>query len=127
MKEPRPSDVTERRSKVRYPIRLSVRYRGLGRMGGVVGVGQTLDLSSSGILVESPHQQEVSVGSRLEVGVEWPVMLDGTSPLQVVVRGRVVRSGMFRFAVSFQGYQFRTMKRPMGTLSRTQRPLTQIG
>jgi len=111
---------TERRSKMRYPIRLSVRYRGLGRMGGVVGLGQTLDLSSSGILVESPHQHTVSVGSRLEVSVDWPVMLDGTSPLQVVVRGRVVRSEMFRFAVSFQSYQFRTMKRTPGSFPASQ-------
>src|SRR6266852_9546543 len=101
---------TERRSKIRYPIRLSVRYRGLGRMDGVVGVGQTLDLSSSGILVESPHQQKVSVGSRLEVSVEWPIMLDGTSPLQVVILGRVVRSETSRFAASFPRYYFRTMK-----------------
>jgi hypothetical protein len=101
---------TERRAKVRYPIRLSVRYRGR-RMGGVTGVGLTLNLSSSGILVESPRQQKVGVGTRLEVSVEWPVMLDGTSPLQLVVRGRVVRSEMLRFAVSFQGYQFRTMRR----------------
>ena len=105
---------TERRSKIRYPIRLSVRYRGLGRMDGVVGVGQTLDLSSSGILVESPHQQKVSVGSRLEVSVE---MLDGTSPLQVVIRGRVVRSEMFKFAASFESHQFRTMKRGPGSVS----------
>jgi len=108
---------TERRSKMRYPIRLSVRYRGLGRMGGVVGVGQTLDLSSSGILVESPHQQKVGVGSRLEVSVEWPIMLDGTSPLQDVILGRVVRSEMFKFAASFESHQFRTMKRGPGSVS----------
>jgi hypothetical protein len=118
MQEPRKLNGTERRSKIRYPIRLSVRYRGLGRMGGVVGVGHTLDLSSSGILVES-RQQRVSVGSRLEVSVDWPIMLDGTSPLQVVVRGRVVRSERFRFAVSFQGHQFRTMKRAPGSFSPT--------
>jgi hypothetical protein len=120
MEEPRELNGTERRSKVRYPIRLSVRYRGLGRLGGVVGVGQTLDLSSSGILVES-RQQKVGVGSRLEVSVNWPIMLEGTSPLQVVVRGRVVRSEMFRFAVSFQVYQFRTMKRGPGSVSPTKR------
>jgi len=28
-----------------YPVRLSVRYRGLGRMADVVGVGQTLNLA----------------------------------------------------------------------------------
>ena len=87
-------------------------------MGGVAGVGQTLNLSSSGILVES-RQQKVSVGTRLEVSVEWPMMLDGTSPLQLVVRGRVVRSEMFRFAVLFQSYQFRTMKRSPGSFSPT--------
>jgi hypothetical protein len=119
MQEPRELNGTERRSRVRYPIRLSVRYRGLGRMGGVAGVGQTLNLSSSGILVESPRQQKVSVGSRVEVSVNWPIMLDGASPLQVVVRGKVVRSEMFRFAVSFQSYQFRTMKRSPGSFSPT--------
>jgi len=44
-------------------------------------------------------------------------MLDGTSPLQVVIRGRVVRSEMFKFAASFESHQFRTMKRGPGSVS----------
>ncbi len=108
---------TDRRSRVRYPINLSVRYRTLDPIGGVVGVGQTLDLSSSGILVESPHQQKVSVGSQLEVSVEWPILLDGTTPLQLVILGRVVRSETSRFAASFPRYYFRTMKGGPGSVS----------
>ena len=99
----------ERRSKARYPVKLTVRYRTVGRNQHVNGVGQTLNMSSGGLLVSA--QQEVSAGLRLEVNVEWPLLLDGTVPLQLVAHGKVVRCGDSMFAISFAQYQFRTMGR----------------
>lgn len=99
----------ERRSKARYPVQLTVRYRTVGRNKNVTGVGQTLNMSSGGLLVSAEH--EVRAGLRLEVNVEWPLMLNGTVPLQLVANGRVVRCGGSMFAVAFAQYQFRTMSR----------------
>jgi hypothetical protein len=101
--------IMERRSKARYPVKLTVRYRTVGRNQQFNGVGQTLNMSSGGLLVSG--EQEVRAGQRLEVNVEWPLMLNGTVPLQLVAHGKVVRCGDSLFAVSFAQYQFRTMGR----------------
>src|SRR5579871_3203886 len=103
--------VIERRSKVRYPVKLIVRYRTVGRKQHVNGVGHTLNMSSGGLLVSG--EQEVIAGSRLEINVEWPLLLDGAVPLQLVAHGKVVRCGGSLFALSFAQYQFRTMAKIM--------------
>ncbi|HTA72491.1 MAG TPA: PilZ domain-containing protein [Bryobacteraceae bacterium] len=105
----------ERRSKARYPVKLTVRYRTVGRHQSVNGVGHTLNMSSGGLLVSAQH--EVSAGSRLEVNVEWPLLLDGAIPLQLVAHGKVVRCGGSMFAISFAQYQFRTMARMLKSIS----------
>ena len=105
--------VVERRSKARYPVKLTVRYRTVGRTLGVNGVGQTLNMSSGGLLVSA--DQDFSAGLRLEVNVEWPLLLDGAVPLQLVAHGKVVRCGDSTFALSFAQYQFRTMGRILKT------------
>ena len=103
------STVIERRSKARYPVKLTVRYRTIGRSHAVNGVGQTLNMSSGGLLLHAEH--EMPAGLRLELNVEWPLLLNGTVPLQLVAHGKVVRGRGSEFAVSFVQYQFRTMGR----------------
>ena len=100
----------ERRAKVRDPIKLRVRYRTLGRTP-VNGVGESLNLSSQGIFVAAPHQQKPSVGSRVEAIVEWPIMLNGSSLLELVTLGTVQRTVNDGFAASFGKHKFRTLKR----------------
>ncbi len=101
----------ERRSKMRYPVTLNVRYRTLGRYRRVSGLGRTVNLSSGGILVSS--EQKIAVGTRLEVNLEWPSLLDGEIPLQLVALGKVVRCLESGFAVAYTQYQFRTMSRKL--------------
>jgi hypothetical protein len=104
----------ERRSKARYPVKLTVRYRTVGRHQMLNGIGHTLNMSSGGLLVSAQH--EVSAGSKLEVNVEWPLLLDGAVPLQLVAHGKVVRCGGSMFAISFVQYQFRTMSKILKSL-----------
>jgi PilZ domain-containing protein len=99
----------ERRSKLRYPLDLAVRYQSIGPSRALAGVGRTLNLSSSGLLLESCD--EVPTGARLRVTIEWPSLLNGTTPLQLVTVGRVVRQDNCNFAVVFEHYQFKTMSR----------------
>ncbi len=106
--------IIERRSKARYPVNLTVRYRTVGRSQRVDGVGHTVNMSSGGLLVSC--DREVSAGARMEVNVEWPLLLNGKVPLQLVASGRVVRCGGSTFAVSFAQYQFRTMGRVLKTV-----------
>jgi hypothetical protein len=42
--------------------------------------------------------------------VEWPILLDSTTPIHLFMTGWVVRSNMRGFAMSVDKYEFRTMK-----------------
>jgi hypothetical protein len=53
----------------------------------------------------------VPVGSRLQLTVDWPFLLYGTTPLQLIVSCRVTRCLGEEFAVKLDQYQFRTRKR----------------
>ena len=103
----------ERRLNFRYPLDLSVRYRSFVKGSFLCGVGRTVDVSSSGVLVVSQHvvsQQEIRMGARVELSIKWPSLLDGRIPLQLFAMGRVVQLRAFSFAVTFERHQFRTMK-----------------
>jgi hypothetical protein len=104
----------ERRSKIRYPVSLNVKYRTVGRSNRISGVGRTLNMSSGGLLIAADQRTEV--GAKVELNVEWPSLLDGSIPLQLVAVGRVVRCLESGFALSFTQYQFRTMSRKLQSL-----------
>ena len=101
--------LAERRVKSRYPLDLSVRFRFSSAGSHFSGAGLAVNMSSGGILVESKHQ--VIVGARVEMNIEWPSLLDGRIPLQLIAVGRVLRWGALGFAASFERHEFRTMKR----------------
>ncbi|HTB17869.1 MAG TPA: PilZ domain-containing protein [Bryobacteraceae bacterium] len=99
----------ERRLKYRYPLDLSVRFRSSSRAGSPFSAtGLAINLSSGGILVASKEQ--IQVGSLLEMSIEWPLLLEGRIPLQLIAIGRVLRLGAACFAATFERYEFRTMK-----------------
>jgi len=99
----------ERRSAVRYPMVLNVRYQTLRKKSNECGIGRTVNVSSGGFLIATEHN--VPIGIRLEVAVEWPALLDGTIELLLVAAGRVVRARDASFALAVSGYEFRTTKR----------------
>ncbi|HEX5227165.1 MAG TPA: PilZ domain-containing protein [Bryobacteraceae bacterium] len=99
----------ERRVKARYPVELKVRYQVLGATGSMDGVGQTVNMSSSGMLLASTS--DLPEGARVKLFVEWPSLLNGTTPLQLITVGTVVRSTRQGISVVFESYQFRTMSR----------------
>ena len=103
----------ERRSKLRYPLDLSVRFRYFAGGSLLFGVGRTVNVSSGGVLVVSPNilsLHEISVGVNVEMNIEWPPLLDGRISLQLFAVGWVVRRRPFDFAASFERHQLRTVK-----------------
>jgi len=108
----------ERRSKARYPIELAVSYQTLNDMQGVSGSGRSLNMSSGGLLISG--QARFTLGTLLKVTLEWPSLLDGTTPLQLVTVGRVARCEEASFAMTFEHYQFRTMRRKNSALASLQ-------
>jgi hypothetical protein len=100
----------ERRLKSRYPLELNVRYQTLGAAGPVSGIGQTVNMSSSGMLLSCPRV--MPEGTRVKTFIEWPSLLNGTTPLQLITVGTVVRCTSMGVSIVFESYQFRTMGRP---------------
>ena len=99
----------ERRVKSRYPLELKVRYQTMGAAGPGAGAGQTLNISSSGMLLACASN--IPEGTRLKLFVEWPSLLNGTTPLQLITVGTVVRCTQIGISIAFDSYQFRTMSR----------------
>jgi hypothetical protein len=75
-----------------------------------VGAGRTVNVSSRGLLIAS-EDVLVSTGARLQLIVDWPFLLHGITPLQLVVSCRVTRCLPEEFAVKLDQYQFKTKKR----------------
>ena len=105
----------DRRAADRYPIERAVRYRVLGgRNTPEAGTGQTINISSKGVLFTTNHL--LQPGKRLELAISWPVRLNDECPLKLVAMGRVVRfeAGPKDLkigvaAIEIQTYDFRTL------------------
>ena len=63
-------------------------------------------MSSSGILFTT--SVPLSVGMTVELSITWPIALNGSCPLNLVVLGRVVRSDSEMAAMRFDRYEFQT-------------------
>jgi hypothetical protein len=105
---PVPKDARlERRTSVRFPLALDVRYSVLHRHGPIeTGCGQLIDVSSSGLRFTA--QRPVDRGLKLDVAINWPVLLDGRVQLQLTVSGVVVRSSGTEISMRIQKHDFRT-------------------
>lgn len=115
----------ERRLKARFPLRRELRYKVLEDDRIVAaGEGASLDLSSGGVAMAI--DQQLSLGAFVELSISWPVLLDATCPMRLIVFGRVVRSDGAKTACTVEKYEFRTSRRlqlatPIRTDSRLQR------
>jgi hypothetical protein len=101
----------ERRSKLRFPLDLGTHYQTVGKGQPCIGTGLVGNMSSSGLFVAGEH--EVDAGRRIKLTVEWPTLLNGEIPLQLVIDGKVVRSEASGFGVELHRHQFRTCKRAL--------------
>jgi hypothetical protein len=101
--------ILERRSSGRFPIERDARYKIVEGKAVILGMGKTVDISSSGIrfTTESPLQ----AGRRLELSVSWPAQLNNGCPLKLVALGRVVRCDSKTASLAIEKYEFRTQGR----------------
>lgn len=97
----------DRRHDRRYELDLPTRWKLIRRRRVVeTGVGRTLDMSSGGILIEAGRP--LMAGFNIELSIAWPVLLQGTASLQLVVSGRIVRVDGTRTALRTMQHEFRT-------------------
>jgi hypothetical protein len=97
----------DRRRSERFPIEREVRYKMLGKKSsGELGAGQTINISSSGVLFKG--ETFLLPGKRVELSISWPAQLNNKTNLKLVARGRVVRCEEGCAAIEIQQYEFRT-------------------
>jgi hypothetical protein len=107
----------DRRASIRYPLTLDLRYSVFRRRAPVeTGLGRLIDLSSSGLRFIG--QGHLEPGQKLDVAVDWPVLLDGRVQLQLVATGVVAWSRGTEVAMQIRRHDFRTRSLGLNTVSR---------
>lgn len=105
-----PSSERERRMKRRFHIEQEVRYKMLyGQRIAETGTGKTLNISSSGVWFTT--ESMLTTGMPVEVSMNWPVLLNDSCPMKLMIYGCVVRSNEKGAAVAIERYEFRTQGR----------------
>lgn len=95
----------DRRASYRYSIDLPVQYE-IGRGDQAQsGKGRVVNMSSTGLLVESDHP--ASRGTAIRLRVEWPARLNNSVPLSLHIEGRTVRADGAVVAVRILKSEFR--------------------
>ena len=97
----------ERRSKRRFQIDQEVKYKMLyGQRIAETGVGRTLNISSGGVWFTTENM--LTSGMPVELSMNWPVLLNDSCPMKLMIYGCVVRSNEKGAAVAIERYEFRT-------------------
>lgn len=103
----------DRRSHQRYPVTLELVYRLLAQNKAQPRQrGQTLNISSGGVLFKPEIPDALPVGASVELALSWPFLLDGVRPLNLVMVGSVVRGDGTGVAVQVIRHEFRTAPAP---------------
>jgi hypothetical protein len=102
-----PQRFSDRRSNHRYPVNAAIDYKIVLRNRMVLtGVGRTVNISSGGILLDTPNC--LPNGVEIELSMAWPASLNGVAALKMHVVGRTVRAQGNCTAVVIRRYEFRT-------------------
>ena len=97
----------ERRTKRRFHIDQEVRYKMLyGQRIAETGVGRTMNISSGGVWFSTENM--LTSGMPVELSMTWPVLLNESCPMKLMIYGCVVRSNERGAAVAIERYEFRT-------------------
>jgi len=96
----------ERRAHRRYSITAELEYRITKRQKLIVqGRGQTIDISSTGVLFEAPLP--LPLGLKIEVVITWPARPTNLHRLELHAEGYTVRTERNCTAVLIKRYAFR--------------------
>jgi hypothetical protein len=97
----------EKRSKRRFQIDQEVKYKMLyGQRIAETGSGRTLNISSGGLWFTSENM--LTNGMPVELSLSWPVLLNDSCPMKLMIYGCVVRSSPKGAAMVIERYEFRT-------------------
>jgi hypothetical protein len=90
----------------RYPMSFALRYVLATRDEGRTGAGETVWMSGSEVAFVS--KGATSVGEKITLHIEWPVMLGGEVPLQLTAMAEVVQCTAPLSVARITKFEFRT-------------------
>jgi c-di-GMP-binding flagellar brake protein YcgR len=97
----------ERRRARRFPLRREARYTILEPRKRHTSVSaETLDISSGGMCLRCT--EALALGSRVDVAVSWPAVLENGCRLKLVARARVMWRSHDLVGLMIERHEFRT-------------------
>ena len=109
-----PFEVKDRRNKFRFPMRREMKFKLADDAAPVeAGSGETVNLGSGGVAFQV--DRDLKIDALVELSISWPMLLDDTCPMRLIVFGRVLRSDRGRVACTIDKYEFRTQSRTVRT------------
>ena len=75
------------------------------------GSGKIMDISGGG--VQFTTEVMLTSGMTIEISMTWPVLLNDSCPMKLMIYGCVVRSNDKSAAVAIERYEFRTQGRSL--------------
>jgi hypothetical protein len=90
---------------MQYPVAMEVKYKTRARTPHV-GMGETRWISSREVTFTTDHHMEP--GTRLEICIAWPALLNDRVALQLVVEAEIVRGEETEMTAHILKHHFRT-------------------
>ena len=115
--------VIRNRKRKWFEIDQEVKYRTVYGKVLAEGTGRTVNMSSDGVWFTTEGSSPLTSGMPVELAIHWPVLLNYTCPMKLMIYGYVVRSHRDETLVAFGRYEFRT--RSVGCT--TSRPDADLG
>ena len=101
----------DRRARLRFPLSTELRFhvirRGQGRL--IEGTGQAANMSSKGLAFRTGTV--LDRGTRLQISLAWPALLDNRCMLRLQVEGTVIRTDGELVVIAIDSHDFRTSGR----------------
>jgi len=96
----------DRRVDRRYDVDLALRFSYTVKGVVYLGSGTVADLSRGGVRFESDCPPPD--GAEIELRLAWPFLLQNVCPLELVISGKVERTGPRGTVVRMRHYEFKT-------------------
>lgn len=90
---------------MQYPVAMEMKYKTRAQTPRV-GMGETRWMSNRDITFTTDHPMEP--GTKLEISIAWPALLNGRVALQLVVESQIIRSEETQVTARILKHHFRT-------------------
>jgi len=90
-----------------FPIQQDVYYQARKRGGTApIATGRTIYMSSHEVAFTT--EGPLNIGDKIEMTVNWPVLINRTCRMKLVISGRVIKNELNTAAVKIERHEFRT-------------------